>query len=322
MDDRFSIETLLPEGYADRRLRADVLTGLTVAAKSLPPKWFYDSEGSRLFELITRLPEYYPTRAEREILSDHGDEIARFTGAASLIELGSGSSAKTRALLDALHPVAYVPFDVSRSALETAAAGLQAGYPGLSIRAVVGDFQHELKLPHCPAPRLLAFLGGTIGNLMPAQRARLLADLRAVLEPGDALLLGTDLIKDEKRLLDAYDDASGVTAAFNRNILRVLNRRLGADFDPDDFVHVVRWDTEQEWMEMRLRARHAVTATVADLGLQVRFRQGEDLLTEISAKFRREGVETELAEAGFEPAHWWTDKGGRFGLTLAAVQQP
>ncbi|WP_026924252.1 L-histidine N(alpha)-methyltransferase [Glycomyces arizonensis] len=315
---RFGIVSRLPEGDCGERLRADVLSGLTSRPKSLPPKWFYDAEGSRLFERITRSPEYYLSRAEREILAERAPLIAA-TGARSLIELGSGSSAKTRVLIDALRPERYVPVDVSRAALEGAAAALSAAYPGLEIRAVVDDFQRELHLPRSPAPRLLAFLGGTVGNLLPVRRARFLAGLRRLLEPGDALLLGTDLVKDEAALVAAYDDAAGVTAAFNRHVLEVLNRRLGADFDPGDFAHVVRWDAGREWIEMRLRARRALGVAVAALGIEFHFAAGEDLLTEVSAKFRREGVTAELTRAGFAPRHWWTDGEGRYALTLATV---
>ncbi|GAB3648711.1 L-histidine N(alpha)-methyltransferase [Glycomyces tarimensis] len=314
----YAIEDRLPEDHFERRLRADVAEGLGAVRRSLPPKWFYDAEGSRLFERITALPEYYPTRAEHEILTVQAPQIAE-TEARSLIELGSGSSAKTRVLLNALRPEAYVPVDVSRSALEAAAAGLARDYPRLDIRAQVADFQHELRLPAVPAPRLLAFLGGTLGNLLPEQRRRFLAGLRAVLGPGDALLLGADLVKDEATLVAAYDDRAGVTAAFNKNVLKVLNTRLRADFDLDDFAHVARWNPEREWIEMRLRAVRDLTVKIADLGLAVRFEAGEDLLTEVSAKFRPEGLRAELEGAGFEPRRWWTDSLGRYGLALAVV---
>nr|WP_277605864.1 L-histidine N(alpha)-methyltransferase [Glycomyces sp. L485] len=304
--------------HFERELRADVVKGFGSAQKSLPPKWFYDDEGSLLFERITGLPEYYPSRAEREILGDRAARIAE-TGARSLIELGSGSSEKTRILLDALHPEVYVPVDVSRGALEAAARGLSSAYPGLAVRAVVGDFQHDLRLPRFQAPRLLAFLGGTIGNLLPEQRERFLSDVRGLLEPGDALLVGADLVKDVPTLVAAYDDAEGVTAAFNKNVLKVLNRRLRADFDPEDFEHVARWDEDGERIEMRLRAVREVTAEFAELGLAVRFEKGEELLTETSAKFRPDGLRGELVRAGFEPRHWWTDAGARYGLCLAAV---
>ncbi|WP_100448613.1 L-histidine N(alpha)-methyltransferase [Glycomyces xiaoerkulensis] len=319
MGDRFSIEALLPEDYLDHQLRSDVRAGLTGRPKSVQPKWFYDAAGSRLFERITRLPEYYPTRAEREILTARSGEIAAATGAASLIELGSGSSEKTRILLEALEPDVYIPVDVSRTALEDAAAGLVRAHPDLTVHAVVGDFQHELKLPRSPGPRLLAFLGGTIGNLTPGRRERFLAGLPGLLEPGDSLLVGTDLVKDERTLVAAYDDAQGVTAAFNKNMLRVLNRRLGADFDPERFSHVARWDARREWIEMRLRSDGAQSVRIASLDLEVRFDDGEDLLTETSTKFRREGVAAELERAGFALRRWWTDEAGRFAVSLAEL---
>ncbi|NKQ23611.1 L-histidine N(alpha)-methyltransferase [Streptomyces galbus] len=317
----FRITRTLPEDATDAALRADVLHGLTTTPKTLPPKWFYDAHGSALFELITDLPEYYPTRAEREILDARATEIAAASGARTLVELGSGSSEKTRLLLDALTGLrAYVPVDVSESALTGAGQALAAERPRLEVHALIADFTQPLELPDTPGPRLLAFLGGTIGNLLPAERARFLASVRALLAPGDALLLGTDLVKDEQVLVRAYDDAAGVTAAFNKNVLAVVDRELGADFDPDAFDHVALWDADQEWIEMRLRSRTAQTVKVPALGLAVDFAAGEDLRTEVSAKFRREGVRAELAEAGLELAHWWTDAEGRFALSLSTVR--
>ncbi|MFH8514362.1 L-histidine N(alpha)-methyltransferase [Streptomyces gelaticus] len=316
----FLLTRTLPVDATDAALRADVLHGLTRHPKTLPPKWFYDAHGSELFEEITRLPEYYPTRAEREILIDRADEIARVSGARSLIELGSGSSEKTRHLLDAL-PVlhSYVPVDVSESALHGAAEALLAQRPGLSVHALIADFTGGLALPGTPGPRLIAFLGGTIGNLLPDERAVFLKSVRSLLSPGDALLLGTDLVKEEKVLVAAYDDAAGVTAEFNRNVLRVVNRELGADFDPAGFDHMALWDPEHEWIEMRLRARRAHTVKIPDLDLVVSFEAGEELLTEVSAKFRREGVLAELGSAGLRLDQWWTDSGDRFALSLATA---
>ncbi|MCW2870997.1 L-histidine N(alpha)-methyltransferase [Actinacidiphila oryziradicis] len=314
----FTLTRTLPADATAAALRADVADGLTHDPKRLPPKWFYDAHGSELFEEITRLPEYYPTRAEREILNSHATGIARATGARTLIELGSGSSEKTRLLLSALGaPLSYLPVDVSESALTGAAEALIADHPGLTVHALVADFQHGLALPDTPGPRLVAFLGGTIGNLLPAERAAFLASVRSLLSPGDALLLGTDLVKDEATLVAAYDDAQGVTAAFNKNVLSVIDRELGADFDPADFDHVALWDPEQEWIEMRLRARSELTVKIPALDLTVDFAEGEELRTEISAKFRQEGIRAELAEAGFELRHWWTDSAGRFALSLA-----
>ncbi|MFF5027328.1 L-histidine N(alpha)-methyltransferase [Streptomyces collinus] len=311
----------LPEDATDAALRADVLSGLTDHPKTLPPKWFYDAVGSELFERITELPEYYPTRAEREILADRSGEIAAASGARTLVELGSGSSEKTRFLIDALTSLrSYVPVDVSESALTQAGRALIEERPGLDVHALIADFTAPLELPATPGPRLVAFLGGTIGNLLPAEREKFLAAVRALLAPGDGLLLGTDLVKDEGTLVRAYDDAAGVTAAFNRNVLAVVNRELGADFDPAAFDHVALWDAEREWIEMRLRSRTAQTVKVPALDLAVHFAAGEDLRTEVSAKFRREGVSVELAAAGLELTHWWTDAGGRFALSLSVAR--
>lgn len=316
----FLLTRTLPEDATDAALRADVLQGLTRTPKALPPKWFYDARGSELFEEITRLPEYYPTRAEREILTARASEIAAATGARTLVELGSGSSEKTRHLLDALPGLhSYVPVDVSESALTGAAEALLAERPGLNVHALIADFTRGLALPGTPGPRLVAFLGGTIGNLLPAEREVFLRSVRSLMDSGDTLLLGTDLVKDEAVLVRAYDDAAGVTAAFNKNVLAVIARELGADVDPDDFEHVALWDREQEWVEMRLRARSALTVKIPELGLAVPFEAGEEMRTEVSAKFRQEGVRTELAEAGLELTRWWTDTEDRFALSLATA---
>ncbi|MFJ4466488.1 L-histidine N(alpha)-methyltransferase [Streptomyces sp. NPDC089424] len=316
----FLLTRTLPEDATEAALRADVLKGLTSSPKTLPPKWFYDARGSELFERITELPEYYPTRAEREILLDRAPEIAAASGARTLVELGSGSSEKTRHLLDALTGLrTYVPVDVSESALTQAGQALVAERPGLDVHALIADFTVALKLPDTPGPRLVAFLGGTIGNLLPDERAAFLASIRALLSPGDALLLGTDLVKDEEVLVRAYDDAAGVTAAFNKNVLSVVNRELGADFDPGAFAHVARWDAGNEWIEMRLRSLTAQTVKIPSLDLAVDFAAGEDLRTEVSAKFRKERVRTELATAGLELSHWWTDGEGRFALSLSTA---
>ncbi|GAA1949095.1 L-histidine N(alpha)-methyltransferase [Kitasatospora viridis] len=318
----FELTRLLPSDHFARALREDVRRGLTAPAKSLPPKWFYDKRGSELFEDITRLPEYYPTRAERAILTARADEIAAATKARTLVELGSGSSEKTRLLLDALGALGtlreYVPVDVSESALREAGRRLAEDYPGLAVHGVLNDFTASLGLPgEVPAPRLVAFLGGTLGNLNPAERSAFLTALRAELSPGDSLLLGTDLVKDPAVLVAAYDDSAGVTAEFDKNLLNVLNRELDAGFDPEAFEHVALWNAEQEWIEMRLRSVRAQRVPVPGVELTVEFAEGEELRTEISAKFRREGVAAELATAGFALRHWWTDPEGRFGLSLA-----
>jgi L-histidine Nalpha-methyltransferase len=326
-----TIENLLPADYRAASLRADALAGLTATPKSLPPKWFYDAQGSALFEKITELPEYYPTRAERSILRAVAPRIAELTAASVLVELGSGSSDKTRLLLTALREAGtlrgYVPVDVSESALSQAGDALAGEYPGLAVHAVVADFGRDLGLaPEPPGganggagdgPRLVAFLGSTIGNMVPAERAAFLRRVRSALRPDDAFLLGTDLVKDPAVLVAAYDDAAAVTAAFNKNVLAVLNAELGADFDLDSFEHVALWDAGREWIEMRLRARTAQAVTVRDLGLAVSFAAGEEMRTEVSAKFREAGVRSELAAAGLAVRSWWTDEGGRFGLSLS-----
>ncbi|MGW2934994.1 L-histidine N(alpha)-methyltransferase [Streptomyces sp. NPDC001156] len=317
----FHLTRTLPEDATDAALRADVLHGLTHMPKTLPPKWFYDAHGSNLFEKITELPEYYPTRAEREILIARAGEIASATGARTLVELGSGSSEKTRYLLDALTGLdTYVPVDVSESALTQAGHALIAERPGLNVHALIADFTAGLELPDTPGPRLVAFLGGTIGNLVPDERAAFLTSVRSLLAPADALLLGTDLVKDESVLVAAYDDAAGVTAEFNKNVLTVVNRELGADFDPGTFAHVALWDPENEWIEMRLRALRAQTVKVPALDLAVDFMRGEELRTEVSAKFRKDGVRRELAATGLALTHWWTDAEGRFALSLSVAR--
>ncbi|MBG0566272.1 L-histidine N(alpha)-methyltransferase [Actinoplanes aureus] len=304
-----------------RSLRTDVRAGLTAAPKQLPPKYFYDARGSELFEEITRLPEYYPTRTERAILTRRAPDIARITEAKTLVELGSGSSEKTRLLLDAMlgHGTlgSFVPLDVSEAALAGAVTALNHTYPGLTVSGVVGDFVEHLSYLPEGDNRVVAFLGGTLGNLEPAERAGFLAGLRAVLQDGEWLLLGADLVKDPAVLVPAYDDAAGVTADFNRNVLRVINRELGGDFDPDAFEHVALWDPDREWIEMRLRSRAAQSARIRDLDLTVGFAAGEELRTEVSAKFRQEGLAAELAAAGLTLRHWWTDPRNWFGVALA-----
>lgn len=301
-------------------LREDARRGLTATPKSLPPKWFYDARGSELFELITELPEYYPTRTERALLERVVGEIARTAQAEVLVELGSGSAAKTRLLLSALRAEGlktYVPQDVSATALRAAADEVAAEFPGLAVHGVVSDFTDTLDNLPRGGRRMIAFLGGTIGNLVPEERAEFLAGIHAVLEPGEQLLLGAGLVIDPAILVPAYDDAAGVTAEFNRNVLRVLNTRLNADFEPDKFNHVALWDAENEWIEMRLEATEAMTVTVRDLDLTVEFAAGEQMRTEISAKFRQEHFEKELDAAGFATEQVWTDPDERFALFLA-----
>jgi L-histidine Nalpha-methyltransferase len=310
------------DGADERSLADDVLDGLTRPFKELPPKHFYDARGAELFDRICELPEYYPTRAEREILEQRAGEIAQLTGAAELVELGSGTASKTRVLLDALHSAGtlrrYVPVDVTESMVRESASALTDEYPGLQVHGVIADFERHLdRVPPPVGARIVAFLGGTIGNFPPGSRRRFLREIAALLGPVDHLLLGTDLVKDPAVLQAAYDDAEGITAEFNRNVLRVLNRELGADFEPDDFEHVALFDREHEWIEMRLRARRAHTTHVRDLDLPVRFEEGEELRTEISAKFTNARIDGDLAAAGLELVQRFTDGDGLFALTLA-----
>lgn len=334
----YAYQDHLPADFADRSLRADVIAGLTAPAKWLPPKWFYDKVGSELFEDITRLPEYYPTRSERAILTERAAEIVALAGTRTLVELGSGSSEKTRLLLDAMRDQpsgaeppwrpaqpagdrpGYVALDVSEDALRQACSGLVAQYPDLRIEAVRADFTQQLDVLPDGSGRTVAFLGGTIGNFDPAARATFLADLRLNLQTGDHLLLGADLVKSPQILVPAYDDAAGVTAAFNLNVLEVLNHRLGAGFRRSDFTHVAIWDAEHEWIEMRLRAGRDIATRIDDVDLEVRLAAGEEIRTEISAKFHRDGLTAELTAAGFAGRGWWTDERGWFSLSLWTVR--
>jgi L-histidine N-alpha-methyltransferase len=315
-----SLDVHLRSGDLREALERDVRTGLQADQKWLPPVWFYDDRGSALFDEITRLPEYYLTRAERRLLESYSGEIAERSGAEVLVELGAGTCEKSRILLDALSETKtlkkYVPLDVSDQTLLDAATAIAADYPDLQVHAVVGDFsQHIGRLP-ADGRRLVVFLGSTIGNLGPEQRSRFLFDLDCTLTHGDSLLLGTDLVKDRSRLLAAYDDAAGVTAEFNRNVLLVLNRELGANFDPSQFEHVAVWNESESHIEMRLRSLLDQSVLIKELDLEVQFARGEDLLTETSAKFTREGVEKELSAAGFVVDTMWEDPEG-FLLTLA-----
>lgn len=303
-------------------LRADALRGLTAVPKDIPPKWFYDERGSALFEEITRLSVYYPTRQERAILAENAHSIAVKTGADTLVELGSGTSEKTRILLDALHATntltRFVPFDVSEPTLRGAASAVQREYAPVAVHAVVGDFEHHLGTIPTGGTRLVAFLGGTIGNLDTEARATFLSTIADGLGVRDHLLLGTDLVKDTARLEAAYNDRDGVTAEFNKNLLHVLNRELHATFDVEKFAHVAVYDPENAWIEMRLRSLGAQSVAVHDLDLMVDFDDGEEMRTEISAKFTRERVEAELATAGLALNEWWTDAESDFALSLSS----
>jgi L-histidine Nalpha-methyltransferase len=302
-------------------LADDVRAGLAREPRELPPKYFYDARGSELFDEITMLPEYYPTRCERAILNRHAPEIV--AGAEELVELGSGTASKTRALLYAMAGAGtlrrYVPFDVDESVVEASAAELVELYPGLAVHGVVGDFGRDLA--HVPPGerRLFAFLGGTIGNLHPPQRAAFLVRLRGVMGTGDRLVLGTDLVKDPAVLVAAYDDAQGVSAEFNRNVLRVLNAELDADFDIDAWEHVARFDAEASRIEMVLRAVRDQAVSIPGASLELEFAAGDEIRTEISTKFTPERVERELGGAGLALDEFLTDDEGLFGLALASA---
>jgi L-histidine Nalpha-methyltransferase len=311
---------------APRALPDDVLDGLTRPFKELPPKHLYDARGAELFDRICELPEYYPTRTERAILDRYADAIVHRTGMAELVELGSGTAAKTRVLLDAMDRAGtlwrYVPFDVAEQTVRDCAAELADEYPSLAIHGIVGDFERHLRAvpaPHRGRSRVVAFLGGTIGNFPPGARRRFLRALAGLLSAGDYLLLGTDLVKDVDVLEAAYDDAAGITAEFNRNVLHVLNRELDADFPTELFEHVAFFDPDHEWIEMRLRARRACHVTIGAVDLEVDFARGEELRTEISAKFTRERVAADFAACGLELAEWFTDDDGHFALSLASL---
>jgi L-histidine Nalpha-methyltransferase len=308
----------------ERCLADDVLDGLTRPFKELPPKHFYDARGSELFEQICELPEYYPTRTERQILEDHATEIVEEMDATELVELGSGAADKARILLDAMASAGtlrrYVPLDVSEQAVQQAAEQLVSEYDGLQVDGVIGDFERHLD--SVPArdggPRIVALLGGTIGNFPPGSRRRLLRGIGGLLGPRDRLLLGTDLVKDPEVIQAAYDDPAGITAEFNRNVLHVINRELDADFTPEAFDHIAFFDRKHEWVEMRLRARSPQTVRVNALGFDVEFDAGEELRTEISAKFTRPRLEADFHAAGLRLERWFTDPDGLFALSLAA----
>jgi len=320
MADNPTIEVHLTEDDLRGALERDVRAGLTAERKSLPPVWFYDARGSELFDDITRLPEYYLTRAERRLLEASATEFAAKSEADVLVELGAGTCDKSRVLLDAMRDEGtlrrYVPFDVSDSTIWGAAKVLVDDYPGLEVHAVVGDFHRHLDRIPVGGRRAVAFLGSTLGNLTPDQRKRFFFDLDCVMTTDDRLVIGTDLVKSPDRLVAAYDDAGGVTAEFNRNVLRVLNRELDADFVVDRFDHVACWNEEDSWMEMRLRSTAEQSVRIDALDLEIDFAAGEDIHTEISAKFTRDGFETELYEAGFVTEVMWEDPEG-FLLTMA-----
>jgi L-histidine N-alpha-methyltransferase len=315
------IDCYLDDGMPDR-IAEEVRNGLSRPLKELPPKYFYDARGSLLFDRITTLPEYYPTRCERSILNRYAPDIVESTGAQELVELGSGTASKTRALLYAMAGAGtlkrYIPFDVDESVVQACAEELVELYPGLRVHGVVGDFERDLERMPDGDRRLFAFLGGTIGNFYPEERGAFLARVRELMNDGDHLLIGTDLVKDRELLEAAYNDSEGVTAEFNRNILRVLNESLDADFDPAVFEHVAFFDEENSWIEMRLRANGPQSVAIEGAGLEVAFADGEEIRTEISSKFTREAVEAELGDSGLKLDDFFTDEGGLFGVAFAS----
>jgi L-histidine N-alpha-methyltransferase len=319
--ERIAIDVHLPRDGVLAGLAEDAREGLSCPFKELPPKYFYDERGSRLFEAITELPEYYPTRAERSILQARAGEIVAAANAGILIELGSGSAAKTRCLLDAMHDSdlldAYVPVDISEEITRDTAEALVEEYHGLRVHGIVCDYETHLERVPREEGALIAFLGGTIGNFRPAPRRSFLARIATLMFPGDRFLLGTDLVKDPARLEAAYNDSAGVTAEFNKNVLHVLNRELDADFDPDAFEHVAFWDPDNRWMDIRLRSLTEQFIDVRALDMRVHFARNEEMRTEISTKFTRGRLERSYADAGLELIEWWTDPEGLYALSLA-----
>ena len=324
--EQITIDVHMPPGGPLSGMAADVRAGLTKPFKELSPRYFYDERGSQLFEDITRLPEYYPTRCEREILENHAGEICSAAGQpATLIELGSGSAAKTRVLLDAMSDAgclrSYAPVDISEEITRHTAEAV-AGEYGITVHGLVCDFERDLERMPLAGPRVIALLGGTIGNFEPAQRASFLARVANLLGPDDRFLLGTDLVKDRATLEAAYNDSGGVTADFNKNVLYVLNRELGADFDVEAFEHVARWDEENLWIDIRLRSLRRQVIEFKTLDMLVAFERGEEMRTEISTKFARDGLAGIYGEAGLELTEWWTDPAGLFALSLARASEP
>lgn len=316
-----SVEVALPPAGSESGVAADVRAGLTKPFKEISPRYFYDDHGSQLFERITELPEYYPTRCERQILVDRSPEIAAAANASTLIELGSGSAAKSRVLLDAMRDAgtlhAYCPVDISEEITRDTAERIASEYPGIEVKGLVCDFEHDLERVPVGGPRLIALLGGTIGNLPPQQRSGFLRRIANLLDPDDRFLLGIDLIKDPATLVAAYDDSQGVTAEFNRNSLKVLNDRFDGNFDPEAFEHVALWDSENLWIEMRLRSLLEQQVRLDSLDLDLHFAQGEEMRTEISTKFARDGLEAIFAEAELELTDWFTSDGDEYAIALA-----
>ena len=319
--EQIAIEVHLAEGGALAGMAEDVREGLSCPFKELPPKYFYDERGSELFERITELPEYYPTRAERSILDARAEEIVAAASPTTLIELGSGAASKTRCLLDAMRAAAsletYVPVDISEEITRRAAAELVREYDGLRVHGVICDYETHLERIPREEGALIAFLGGTIGNFRPGPRRSFLARIATLMYPGDRFLLGTDLVKDGSVLEAAYNDSAGVTSEFNKNVLHVLNRELDADFDPELFEHVAFWDPDNNWIDIRLRSLAEQFIDLRELDMRTHFARNEEMRTEISTKFTRERLEASYADAGLELVEWWTDPEGLYALSLA-----
>ena len=319
--EQIEIEVHLAEGGALAGMAEDVREGLSCPFKELPPKYFYDERGSELFERITELPEYYPTRAERGILAREASEIVAAASPTTLIELGSGAAAKTRTVLDAMRDAGsletYVPVDISEEITRRVAAELVAEYDGLRVHGIICDYETHLERVPREEGGLIAFLGGTIGNFKPGSRRSFLARIATLMYPGDRFLLGTDLVKDQETLEAAYNDSAGVTAEFNKNVLSVLNRELEADFDLEQFEHVAFWDAENEWIDIRLRSLAEQFIDLRTLDMRTHFARNEEMRTEISTKFTRERLESSYSDAGLELVEWWTDPAGLYALSLA-----
>ena len=316
------VDVLRDEADGRPVLYEETLRSLRADVKALPPVWLYDERGSRLYDEITRLPDYYLPRRESEILRDRASAIAKRTRARTLVELGAGSANNIRLLLDELDIAGtlerFVPLDVSEQTLRASAQSIAAAYPRVFVHAIVGDFERDLGVLAGYDRRLIAFLGSTIGNLDTEQRGRFLRTLGTALSQDDALLLGLDLVKDVARLEAAYNDSGGVTEAFVRNALAAVNRELDGTFEQQRFVYEARWDPEHEWMDIGLRARQAHTVTLHGLDLQVAFEAGEPLRVEISCKFRREQFELEARQSGLRVESWWTDREGDFAVALVS----
>jgi L-histidine Nalpha-methyltransferase len=319
------VDVLRDPADARAALYDETRLSLRAEPKELPAVWLYDARGSRLYEEITQLPEYYPPRREREILGARAETIAERTRARTLVELGSGNANNTRILLDALDGAGtlerFVPFDVSGEMLRASSEAIASAYPRVLVHGLVGDFERDLDGVPRGGRRLVALLGSTIGNLYPGRRARFLKAVATSLDESDALLLGLDLVKNPARLEAAYDDSAGATEAFARNALQAVNRELGATFDQSRFVYGAHWDAEREWVDIGFRAREAHTVALPRLGLDVAFDDGELLRVEISTKFRRERFALEADRAGLRLDSWWTDRAGDFAVALLCPEK-